>query len=76
MINRNIMEKPECIFISMVRDFIMYNKCITNNEYCKNFLHICIDNNKENLGIPTRYNQFLDNYDYEKPAWFIFCHED
>jgi len=43
-------------------------------------LHGCklnfFDNNQTNLGIPKRYNQFLDQYDFSRKSWFIFCHED
>jgi len=35
-----------------------------------------IDNRSENKGIPFRYNQFLDSYDFTHPSWLIFCHED
>lgn len=28
------------------------------------------------LGLPTLYNRFLDNFDYSKPSWLIFVHND
>lgn len=33
-------------------------------------------NTVNNYPIPKRYNEFLDGYDYNKPSWFVFCHED
>ncbi len=35
-----------------------------------------IDNRSQNDHISILYNQFLDAYDYTKPAWLMFCHED
>jgi 2-polyprenyl-3-methyl-5-hydroxy-6-metoxy-1,4-benzoquinol methylase len=66
------------IFISVVRDFDMYNKVIRNNPFVINDKIILkpIDNKIENLGLSKRYNDFLDAYDYSKPGWFVFCHED
>ncbi|HEY9886300.1 MAG TPA: hypothetical protein V6C96_03460 [Vampirovibrionales bacterium] len=62
--------------ITVSRDLEMYERFFTKNNYLENCTKICFDNNAENLGIPTRYNQFLDGYDYSKEAWFVFCHED
>lgn len=65
-------------FISAVRDFSMYKKVIQDNQYVKNdnIKLSPIDNTKNNLGLSKRYNDFLENYDYSKPSWFVFCHED
>jgi len=66
------------IFISVVRDFGMYGKVIKDNPFVINdkiFLQP-IDNTVENLGLPKRYNEFLDSYDYSQPSWFVLCHED
>jgi hypothetical protein len=63
-------------FISVVRDKAMYEKCITSNPFVNRHTLIPIDNTNENRGIPFRYNQFLNSYDYAKPTWFVFCHED
>lgn len=64
------------IFISVVRNHEMYHNLVTNNPYNKGHQFISYDNNLENITIPLRYNHFLDNYDYSKPDWFVFCHED
>ena len=66
----------QAIIISVVRDWGMYNRCVWHNPNCSFYQKIYYDNNIENLGIPTRYNDFLDHYDYSKPCWFVFCHED
>lgn len=64
------------IFISVVRNEKMYHDFVTHNPYNKGGEFIAYDNNKENITIPKRYNHFLNNYDYSKPDWFVFCHED
>jgi hypothetical protein len=62
--------------ISVVRDKAMYDNCITSNSCVNQYTLIAIDNTTENKGIPARYNNFLSVYDYAKPTWFVFCHED
>ena len=64
------------IAISVVRDFQLYERLFSNNQNLKSCELKPIDNRTENHGIPTRYNEFLDSFDYSKPAWFVFCHED
>ncbi len=66
------------IFISVVRDFDMYNRVIRDNPHViddKNILKL-LDNSQENIGLSKRYNEFLDSYDFSNPGWFVFCHED
>ena len=64
------------IVFSVIRDSNMFNTCVLNNP-CTSGLHIVtINNTLQNKGIPTRYNEFLDTYDFTEPAWIIFCHED
>ena len=63
--------------ISVVRHFDMYQKLVEGNPfYGKNACFTAYDNLHENLTIPQRYNAFLNGYDYTKPDWFVFCHED
>ena len=64
------------IIVSAVRDFTLYDKLIRNNPFCARAELVPFDNRVENLSITTRYNSFLDNYDYSKESWFVFCHED
>ena len=64
------------VLFSVVRDFPLYNTCIRQNPFCKELDVLLSDNSKENKGIPVRYNEFLDSYDFSRQAWFIFCHED
>ena len=67
--------RPIVIF-SVVRDFTIYGKCIGDNPFCTALDCRLASNVKDNKGIATRYNEFLDNYDFSNPAWLIFCHED
>ena len=64
------------IFISVIRDFAMYDRLVRNNPNNAGAEFVAFDNNVENKTIPVRYNSFLNSYDYSKEAWFVFCHED
>lgn len=66
------------IFISVVRDAQMYDRVIRNNPCVvgDGIILNPIDNSKENAGLPRRYNEFLEQYDYSMPSWLVFCHED
>jgi len=66
----------EIIFISVVRDQKMYQHCFKDNPNCTKQKLVILDNSLENKGISTRYNEFLESYNYSHPAWLIFCHED
>ena len=76
----NLTKSKEKIFmISVVKDYNMFDKYVRNNPFVKNQNNIeCVDydNRNENLPISVRYNQFLNSYDFSKPAWFVFCHTD
>lgn len=63
-------------FISVVRDFATYDRLVRNNPNNIGGRFVAFDNNAENLTIPERYNSFIKSYDYSKPDWFVFCHED
>lgn len=67
-------ERP--ILITVVRDYAMYGRCVSDNPYANECRLHPIDNRQENAHVPTQYNRFLDAYDFGKPAWFVFCHED
>lgn len=62
--------------VSVVRDFDMYERLVRSNVHMQGAVFTPYDNREENLHITTRYNQFLDSYDYAKEDWFVFCHED
>lgn len=64
------------IVVSVVRDSDMYLRCLVKNEMLKSAEYHEISNRSENKGVAERYNEFLDGYDYTRPAWFVFCHED
>ena len=66
-------------FISVVNNYSLYKKLILENKFIslpQNISCIDYDNTTENISIPIRYNSFLDSFDYNKDAWFIFCHCD
>lgn len=64
------------VFISVVRDFEMYDKCVRNNPNCAKAEFIAVDNREKNEGIPIGYNRFLDSRPIDEEAWYVFCHED
>ena len=64
------------IFITVARNLKMYEALVKNNKYNQGAEFVYYDNNQKNVAITKRYNHFLDNYNYDKEDWFIFCHED
>lgn len=66
----------QVVVVSVVLDSAMYERLVKNNPYNSGARFIAFDNRTENKGVAERYNGFLDTYDYNSPAWFVFCHED
>jgi hypothetical protein len=64
------------IIVTVVRDFTIYNQLVKENPFNKGAQFFTIDNTVTNKGLGTRYNEFLDNYDYNREDWIVFCHED
>lgn len=62
--------------VTVVRDYAMYNRLVKNNDGFQSAVFYDIDNSVENKNISIRYNEFLDSYDFNREAWFVFCHED
>ena len=64
------------VYITVVRDFSMYSRCLQENANMYGARRVVFDNREKNEPITVLYNRFLDSYDYTMPAWFVFCHED
>lgn len=64
------------VIVTVVRDYTLYNKYIRTNKTHGDVTFVALDNTHENLPIPVRYNDFLDDYNYSNDAWLVFCHED
>lgn len=64
--------------ISVINNNQMQEEYFVNNNYLKstNISFHFFDNTSINLPIPQRYNNFINNYNWKKEAWFIFCHQD
>lgn len=62
-------------YISVVRDFDMYDRCVRRNPNNCGAQFVWYDNNVENVPIPVRYNLFLDDC-RDCDDWLVFCHED
>lgn len=72
-------EEPKIILVSAVNDYARFDRCVRKNPFImqRTDLRIVdIDNTRENVAIPKRYNAFIENYDFAKPAWILFCHCD
>ena len=64
------------VYISVVRDFVMYEKCVRDNS-CVAGCELCpIDNRDRNEHISSCYNRFLESRSPGEDAWYVFCHED
>ena len=66
----------KCVIVSVVRDFDMYRRCVSENPHNSGLSFVAADNRLENEHVAVLYNRFLDEFDYSSPAWFVFCHED
>ena len=70
------MSDTRVIFVTVVRDYALYDKYVRSNKNCKGVDFVYFDNNIKNTPISTHYNSYLDSYDYSQDAWLVFCHED
>jgi hypothetical protein len=64
------------VIISVIRNFEMYHRLVRDNRYNGGAVFYPIDNREKNEGVSVCYNRFLDQFDYSKEDWFVFCHED
>lgn len=67
-------DKP--LMVSVVRDKVMYGKCIADNPYCSGCELLVLDNGVNNEFIPVLYNRVLDALNDGNPRWIVLCHED
>lgn len=61
--------------VSVVRDFGVYEETTRNNPFIRRYRLHPYDNNRDNSGIPARYNDFIRTR-MDRDAWLIFCHQD
>lgn len=66
-------EDQRLVFITVVRDFDFYDRFFINNGNVNVHTLVPIDNRADNLYITTQYNRFLETYDYDNAAWFVFA---
>lgn len=63
--------------ISVVRDFSMYERCISGNQYCSGCRLVSLDNREDNRPVPVLYNSAIRQLLEEGfVGWMVFCHED
>lgn len=63
-------------FISVVRDFTLYEEFFQKNSFLSKCTFFAFNNNQDNIGISKRYNQFINSQDATENTWYVFCHED
>lgn len=64
------------IFVSVVRDFAMYERLVRGNPCNAAAEFVAFDNRTDNRTIPERYNSFLDGRGGDEDVWYVFVHED
>ncbi len=61
--------------ICVVSNFEIFGSMIGKNPFMNGFPIQVYDNTKDNIGIPQRYNHFIDHH-MNDDAWLVFCHQD
>ena len=64
------------VYISVVRDFGMYNKCLRDNSCVEDGELVPVDNRVDNAHVSFCYNRVFDSRPVDEDAWYVFCHED
>lgn len=64
------------VYISVVRDFVQYARCVKDNPFTVGSELCALDNRTRNEGVPVCYNRFLNGRPTDEDAWYVFCHED
>ena len=64
------------LYVSVVRDWTMYERCLKGNPFLSGGELCPIDNREKNEGVPVCYNRFLESRPKNESAWYVFCHED
>src|SRR5574344_2405870 len=71
------MKKQGIKVVTVFNNKELFEKVIKKNECVKDFELFEYDNTSENVGIPKRYNDFIDkNVKNDSNFWIIFCHQD
>ena len=68
------MDRVVCV--SVVRDFAMYERCIGCNAFLEDCERLPVDNVAANNSVGVCYNRVIGEFDFKRPAWIVFCHED
>lgn len=67
------------VLVSVFTDADLYARCVLDNPFVKGNANIDVkgyDNSVDNQPIAARYNQFINDWDESREAWFVFCHHD
>jgi len=67
--------KKNIQIITVVNNFDIFDAFIKKNAYMSRYHIYVFDNTVDNIGIPLRYNHFLEN-DLHEEGWLVFCHQD
>jgi hypothetical protein len=61
--------------VSVVNNDEVFREMVLENPFMNRFPVAAYDNAKENIGIPKRYNDFIEHH-MRDDAWLAFCHQD
>lgn len=61
--------------VSVVNNFEMYDRYFSNNPNVNKCNLIAYDNTQDNLPIPIRFNNYINNK-MQNDSWSVFCHQD
>lgn len=61
--------------VSVVNNTSLYKSAILDNPYMNRHNLFAYDNTIDNIGVPSRYNDFI-MFQMLDDAWIIFCHQD
>ena len=64
------------LYVSVVRDWAKYERCLKDNPVLSGGELCPIDNREKNEGLPVCYNRFLESRPKGETTWYVFCHED
>jgi len=62
--------------VTVINNLKTYQRCIKNNEFLRDAEIITFDNSIENIGIPKRYNSFINSLNPKDDFWVAFLHQD
>lgn len=71
------MDSGKICIVNVVNNFELYKKVLSLSTGTADYPAVVYDNTQENIGIPQRYNSFInDRVNPDSDFWIIFAHQD